>query len=185
MTDSNTSSANIVVSKINKLNNRFTPLTIIVIIVVLVVVVALASRFFIDRSNTKKVQTAILSAQRANNHNQPNIALDQLSQVSGIKMSIDNQESILTSRATAYAGLGDYGSAVKVAEEAYRLVPANNSLLLSIADFAQSNNDPKTEIAYYQKAITAMEKIPTNKRGFTYNSDLSGAQAQLKALLSQ
>jgi len=127
----------------------------------------------------------LLKAQIYNNQHLPNLALDQLAQIQGLKMNINDQEIVLTDKMASYTELNDYANSLKYAKQAYALVPSDTSLLATIAQLAQSNNDTKTAIIYYKKLVTVMENIPTKERSFTYNADLGEIQTQLKELSNQ
>jgi tetratricopeptide (TPR) repeat protein len=185
MSDNDTSSANTVVSGDKGLNKRFTPLTIVVFVAILLIIIVLISRFAVDRSRTNKVKTALASAQIDNAHNLPNMALGQLNQISGIKLNTSDQLDVLMDKVSSYSELGEYAASIENAEQAYKLAPGNISLLTTIAEQAQSNNQTQIAITYYQKLITAMGNIPNGKRSITYNADLAQVQAQLKELSNQ
>jgi tetratricopeptide (TPR) repeat protein len=185
MSDNDTGSVNAVISKTNSANKRFTPLTITLFVIALLIVGLLIARFVTDKSNSNKVKTALANAQIYNGHNQPQMALDQLNQIQGIKIDTSDQETVLAVKVSAYSELNDYTQALENAEKAYKLVPTDVSLLSGIAQLAQSNNDTRTATTYYQKLVVAMGKIPSNQRGITYAANLAEIQAQLKQLSNQ
>jgi len=182
MTDIDTSSAKIVVDKANIPSKK---LTITLGAVVLLIVIILISWFAVNRSNSNKIKLSLSKAQIYNNQHLPNLALNQLGQIQGLKMNITDQEVVLTDKMASYTELNDYAASLKYAEQAYNLIPSNTSLLSTIAQLAQSNNDTKTATIYYEKLITVMGKIPTKERSFTYNADLAEIQAQIKELSNQ
>lgn len=181
MTDSNTSSTNVVVGKVKKSKKRLT-ITLSVVVLLIVIVIMLISWFVVSRSNSNKIKTSLSKAQIYNNQHLPNLALGQLGQIQGLKMNTTDQEAVLIDKLAAYTELNDYTNSLKYAEQAYNLAPANLSLLSTIAQLAQSNNDTKTAIKYYQKLVVAMGQIPAKERSFTYNADLGQIQAQIKEL---
>lgn len=182
MSDSDTSSAKVVESKVNQFHRKLTPLTVTFLVVIILIVVLPLSRFAIDRFNSNKVKSALLNAKQANSIDRPNDALSQLAGISSIKLTVTDQENVLIDKMTAYSLLGQYSNALIYGEQASSLTPNNASLLLTVAQLAQTNQQTNTAINYYKKAITIISATPPSKQGLTYKSDLENLQIQLKAL---
>jgi tetratricopeptide (TPR) repeat protein len=182
MSDNDTSSAKVVSSKVNQFGRKFSPLTVTFFAAIILIVVLLISKFTIDRLNTDKVKSALVSAKQANNVDQPNTALAQLASISSIKLTTADQENVLIDKMTAYSLLSEYSNALASGEQASSLMPNDLSLLLTTAQLAQMNQETQTAINYYKKAITIIGTTPENKQGLTYKSDLENLQIQLKAL---
>jgi len=181
MSDNDTSSAKVVTSKVNQFNKKLTPLTV-AFLVVIIIAALLMSRLAVDRYNSDKVKSALINAKQANSVDKPNVALSQLARISSIKLTPSDQETVFIDKMTAYSLLGQYSKALVYGEQASSFTPSNASLLLTVAQLAQTNQQTNTAINYYKKAIAIFSTSPKNKQGLTYSSDLENLQIQLKAL---